>query len=55
LIFLSLFVRDNKLRGHIALRTIQVWPSAKRGEDRNMRVPPPSILREFIGESQFRY
>ncbi len=107
-------VRDNKFRGYSALRTIQMWPSVKRGEDRNIFpyqntadsafnsaldyelavlkvfaepllstvkpdtseyqdarsllsflsnfaplhdrwVPPASILREFIGESAFKY
>jgi uridine kinase len=107
-------VRDNKFRGHSALQTIRMWPSVRRGEDRNIFpyqnsadsafnsaldyelavlkvyagpllssvtpdvpeyqearsllsfldnfaplhdrwVPPTSILREFIGESQFTY
>jgi uridine kinase len=107
-------VRDNTFRGHSALRTLQMWPSVRRGEDRNIFpfqntadsafnsaldyelavlkvhaepllasvkpdvleyqearsllsflsnfaplhdrwVPTTSILREFIGESQFRY
>ncbi|HTZ52451.1 MAG TPA: nucleoside kinase [Spirochaetia bacterium] len=107
-------VRDSQFRGHSALRTLQMWPSVRRGEDRNIFpfqngadsafnsaldyelavlkvyadpllatvkpdapeyqearmllsflanfapvhprwVPPTSILREFIGESAFKY
>lgn len=107
-------VRDNQFRGHPALRTLSMWPSVRRGEDRNIFpfqnsadsafnsaldyelavlkvyaepllssvkpdcpeyqearsllaflanfttlpprwVPPTSILREFIGESAFKY
>ena len=29
-------VRDNKYRGHDALRTIQLWPSVRKGEDKNI-------------------
>jgi uridine kinase len=107
-------VRDNQFRGHTALETLSLWPSVRRGEDRNIFpfqnsadsafnsaldyelavlkvyaepllatvkpdvpqyqearslmsflsnftplhprwVPPTSILREFIGESEFTY
>jgi len=107
-------VRDSQFRGHSALRTLQMWPSVRRGEDRNIFpfqngadsafnsaldyelavlkvyadpllasvkpdapeyqearmllsflanftplhprwVPATSILREFIGESAFKY
>ncbi|MBE3065131.1 MAG: nucleoside kinase, partial [Spirochaetes bacterium] len=107
-------VRDNQFRGHPALRTLSMWASVRRGEDRNIFpfqnsadsafnsaldyelavlkvyadpllatvkpdapeyqdarallaflsnftplhprwVPPTSILREFIGESAFKY
>ena len=107
-------VRDSQFRGHAALRTLSMWPSVRRGEDRNIFpfqntadsafnsaldyelavlkvyaepllasvkpdcaeyqearsllaflanftplpagwVPPTSILREFIGESAFKY
>jgi uridine kinase len=107
-------VRDNRFRGHPAIRTLSMWPSVRRGEDRNIFpfqnsadsafnsaldyelavlkvyaeplltsvkpdspeyqearsllaflanftplpprwVPPTSILREFIGESAFKY
>jgi uridine kinase len=107
-------VRDSQFRGHGALQTLQMWPSVRRGEDRNIFpfqntadsafnsaldyelavlkvyaepllasvkpdapqyqdarvllsflgsftplhprwVPPTSILREFIGESAFKY
>ncbi len=107
-------VRDNQFRGHSALRTLSMWPSVRRGEDRNIFpfqnsadsafnsaldyelavlkvyaepllatvkpdvpqyqearallsflsnftpvhprwVPATSILREFIGESEFTY
>lgn len=107
-------VRDSQFRGHRALRTLSMWPSVRRGEDRNIFpfqnsadsafnsaldyelavlkvyaepllatvrpdapeyrgarallafleefaplparwVPPTSILREFIGESDFKY
>ncbi|HET6487088.1 MAG TPA: nucleoside kinase [Spirochaetia bacterium] len=107
-------VRDNQFRGHSALKTLSMWPSVRRGEDRNIFpfqntadsafnsaldyelavlktyaepllatvkpdspeyqdartllrflanfaplhprwVPTTSILREFIGESAFRY
>jgi uridine kinase len=107
-------VRDNQFRGHSALRTLSMWGSVRRGEDRNIFpfqnsadsafnsaldyelavlkvyadpllatvkpdapeyqdarallaflanftplhprwVPPTSILREFIGESAFKY
>jgi uridine kinase len=107
-------VRDNQFRGHTAIRTLSMWPSVRRGEDRNIFpfqntadsafnsaldyelavlkvyaepllawvkpdcpeyqearsllgflanftqlpprwVPPTSILREFIGESAFKY
>jgi uridine kinase len=107
-------VRDSQFRGHTALQTLQMWPSVRRGEDRNIFpfqndadsafnsaldyelavlkvyadpllasvkpdapeyqearmllsflanftplhprwVPPTSILREFIGESAFKY
>ncbi len=107
-------VRDNQFRGHSALTTLSMWPSVRRGEDRNIFpfqnmadsafnsaldyelavlkvyaepllatvkpdtpeyqdartlmsflanfaplhprwVPPTSILREFIGESEFSY
>ena len=107
-------VRDSQFRGHSALKTLQMWPSVRRGEDRNIFpfqndadsafnsaldyelavlkvyadpllasvkpdapeyqearsllsflanfapvhprwVPPTSILREFIGESAFKY
>jgi uridine kinase len=107
-------VRDYKFRGNSALATLRMWPSVRRGEDRNIfpfqntadaafnsaldyelavlkiyaepllravepdareysearrilafldnftpipptRVPPQSILREFIGESEFQY
>ena len=29
-------VRDNQSRGHSALRTIEMWPSVRRGETRNI-------------------
>ena len=29
-------VRDNQFRGHDAVRTIQMWPSVRRGEDKNI-------------------
>ena len=29
-------VRDNQFRGHPALRTLSMWPSVRRGEDRNI-------------------
>ena len=29
-------VRDHQFRGHSALRTLQMWPSVRRGEDRNI-------------------
>jgi uridine kinase len=107
-------VRDSQFRGHTALQTLSMWPSVRRGEDRNIFpfqnsadsafnsaldyelavlkvyaepllssvkpdapeyqdarmllsflanfaplhprwVPPTSILREFIGESAFKY
>lgn len=107
-------VRDSQFRGHDALTTLRMWPSVRRGEDRNIFpfqngadsafnsaldyelavlkvlaepllaavppdvaeyqdarsllgflanfaplnprwVPPDSILREFIGESTFKY
>jgi uridine kinase len=107
-------VRDNQFRGHSAFRTLSMWSSVRRGEDRNIFpfqnsadsafnsaldyelavlkvyaepllatvkpdvpeyqdartlmsflanfaplhprwVPPTSILREFIGESEFTY
>jgi uridine kinase len=107
-------VRDSQFRGHSALRTLSMWPSVRRGEDRNIFpfqnsadsafnsaldyelavlkvyaepllstvkpdaaeyqdarnllsflanftplhprwVPATSILREFIGESAFKY
>jgi uridine kinase len=107
-------VRDNQFRGHSAAQTLSMWPSVRRGEDRNIFpfqntadsafnsaldyelavlkvyaepllasvkpdvpeyqearrllsflanfaplhprwVPPTSILREFIGESAFKY
>jgi uridine kinase len=107
-------VRDSQFRGHSALKTLSMWPSVRRGEDRNIFpfqntadsafnsaldyelavlkvyaepllasvkpdaaeyqdarmllsflanfaplhprwVPPTSILREFIGESAFKY
>jgi uridine kinase len=107
-------VRDSQFRGHSALQTLTMWPSVRRGEDRNIFpfqngadsafnsaldyelavlkvyadpllasvkpdapeyeearmllsflsnfaplhprwVPPTSILREFIGESAFKY
>ncbi len=107
-------VRDNQFRGHSALITLSMWPSVRRGEDKNIFpyqntadsafnsaldyelavlkifaepllktvkpdvpqyqdarnlmsflsnfaplqprwVPPTSILREFIGESEFKY
>jgi uridine kinase len=107
-------VRDNQFRGHPALRTLSMWGSVRRGEDRNIFpfqnsadsafnsaldyelavlkvyadpllstvkphvpeyqdarallaflanftplhprwIPPTSILREFIGESAFKY
>ena len=107
-------VRDSQFRGHGALQTLSMWPSVRRGEDRNIFpfqnaadsafnsaldyelavlkvyadpllasvkpdvpqyqdarallsflgsftpvhprwVPPTSILREFIGESDFTY
>jgi len=107
-------VRDSQFRGHSALKTLQMWPSVRRGEDRNIFpfqneadsafnsaldyelavlkvyadpllasvkpdaseyqearmllsflsnfapvhprwVPATSILREFIGESAFKY
>jgi len=107
-------VRDSQFRGHQAIRTLSMWPSVRRGEDRNIFpfqnsadsafnsaldyelavlkvyaepllatvkpdvpeyedarallaflgnfaplptrwVPPTSILREFIGESAFKY
>ena len=107
-------VRDNQFRGHPAVRTLSMWTSVRRGEDRNIFpfqnsadsafnsaldyelavlkvyadpllatvkpdapeyqdarallaflanftplhprwVPPTSILREFIGESAFKY
>jgi uridine kinase len=107
-------VRDNQFRGHSAQQTLSMWPSVRRGEDKNIFpfqnsadsafnsaldyelavlkvyaepllatmkpdsreyneartlmsfltnfaplpprwVPPTSILREFIGESEFTY
>ncbi|MGA2763204.1 MAG: nucleoside kinase [Spirochaetia bacterium] len=107
-------VRDNQFRGHSAAQTLAMWPSVRKGEDRNIFpfqnaadsafnsaldyelavlkvyaepllasvkpdvreyqearsllsflgnfaplhprwVPPTSILREFIGESAFKY
>ena len=107
-------VRDNQFRGHSAVQTLSMWPSVRRGEDRNIFpfqngadsafnsaldyelavlkvyaepllssvkpeipeyqdarsllsflgnfaplhprwVPATSILREFIGESAFKY
>lgn len=29
-------VRDHQFRGHSALRTLQMWPSVRRGEDNNI-------------------
>ncbi len=29
-------VRDNQFRGHSALRTLSMWPSVRRGEDKNI-------------------
>ncbi|MCL1818838.1 MAG: nucleoside kinase, partial [Spirochaetaceae bacterium] len=107
-------VRDHQFRGHSAQRTIAMWPSVRRGEDKNIfpfqdsadacfnsaldyelgvlkffaepilrtvkpgeesyheallllsfleyfipipvkYVPPASILREFVGDSSFKY
>jgi uridine kinase len=107
-------VRDSRFRGHSALKTLSMWPSVRRGEDRNIFpfqntadsafnsaldyelavlkvyaepllasvkpdaaeyqdarillsflanfaplhprwVPATSLLREFIGESEFKY
>jgi uridine kinase len=107
-------VRDHQFRGHSALRTLTMWPSVRRGEDKNIfpfqdsadacfnsaldyelgvlksiaepllhtvkpgaepyhealrllsfleyfipipvkYVPPASLLREFVGDSDFKY